>query len=221
MEIVLEEFKDRIQEINIYINFINNIDSTPMINDKLLNTLKANCLLMIYNLVESAFTNGIEKLYTVLKNESCKYQDVNNELQNIWFDYQFRKAFDPNARFNTYRNKAFEIITSILNQDIINLNKKATNINGNLDDQKIRKICDSHGIRLSISTSAYGGNSLTDIKQKRNNLAHGTVSFSECGRDYSINDLKKIKTEIIIFLFDFIKSLKYYLKNKEYLKLTS
>lgn len=214
MNIVLAEFKDRVQEINIYINFIEKLEE----NDKISNILKANCLLMIYNLVESTFTNGIEKIYSVLKYEKCTYQNICEKLQTIWFEYKFKNAFDPNSHFNTYKGKALEILTSILNQDIILLNKKATNINGNLDGDEIRKVCNSHGITLKILKSAQGGRFLSDVKEKRNSLAHGSISFSECGRDYTLNDLKGIKIQIVIFLISFIKSLETYLNKKEYLK---
>ena len=77
--------------------------------------------------------------------------------------------------------------------------------------------CNSHGIGLNVSNKKEGGAILHIIKLKRNDLAHGAISFSECGKDFSYQDLKKYKNEIMIFLYGYIKSLKEYIDKEEYL----
>jgi hypothetical protein len=62
-----------------------------------------------------------------------------------------------------------------------------------------------------------GGVALEDVKNKRNNLAHGTMSFVECGRDYTIEDLKKIKNETVFFLQNILSGMKNYYDNQLYL----
>ena len=62
-----------------------------------------------------------------------------------------------------------------------------------MDAQKIRDICNNHGIIIHLDPQCRGGEILKEVKEERNNLAHGTISFVECGRNYSIDDLKKNK----------------------------
>jgi len=58
---------------------------------------------------------------------------------------------------------------------------------------------------------------LDDVKEKRNNLAHGTQSFVECGRDYTIEDLNNIKEQTTLFLKGILDGMKEYFDNKLYL----
>ena len=62
---------------------------------------------------------------------------------------------------------------------------------------------------------------LEDVKNKRNQLAHGTTSFAECGRYYAINDLEKIKNETVIFLNSILQGMKKYYDEKTYLKVAN
>ena len=101
------------------------------------------------------------------------------------------------------------------------MDRKATDISGNLDADKIRQICHDHGILISIPNNCRGGLVLDDVKEKRNNLAHGTVSFVECGRDYTIDDLEKIKNETTIFLTAILNGMKNYYDSKLYLSANS
>ena len=150
---------------------------------------------MVYNLVESTIMSGILEVYDIFSQHGITYKMVRKEIQDIWFSFKFNQVYDKSAHYHSYRDKASEIITSILSDDVLTLDRKATDISGNLDADKIRNICKEHGIRYSLEQQCRGGAVLADVKDKRNNLAHGTVSFVECGRDYSIEDLIKIKNE--------------------------
>ena len=54
------------------------------------------------------------------------------------------------------------------------------------------------------------------LKERRNDLAHGTLSFAECGRDYSIYDLSDIKSETDLFLKGLLQGMKQYYDEKLY-----
>ncbi len=101
------------------------------------------------------------------------------------------------------------------------MDRKATDISGNLDADKIRQICSEHGITYTIESECRGGLVLEDVKNKRNQLAHGTTSFAECGRYYSIEDLEKIKKETIIFLNSILKGMKKYYDDKTFLEVVN
>ncbi|HHV17388.1 MAG TPA: hypothetical protein GXZ27_00790, partial [Thermoanaerobacterales bacterium] len=116
-----------------------------------------------------------------------------------------------------YQQKAKDIVDSIINSDVIKLDRRAIGNAGNLDSKIIRSICKNHGIKFSLSSEAKGGNKLYTVKNKRNNLAHGSQSFSECGGEYTLNDLNEIKNQTYIFLSDILSSMEDYYNNKLYL----
>ena len=54
------------------------------------------------------------------------------------------------------------------------------------------------------------------VKERRNDLAHGTLSFAECGRDYSIDQLIDIKKETVLFLKGLLTGMKKYYDEQQY-----
>lgn len=97
--------------------------------------------------------------------------------------------------------------------DEIILSKDALGISGNLNAKKITDICDKHRIRYRLATP---GESLERVKRERNSLAHGDVSFSDCARDLTINDLENIKDEVVLFLTGILAGMKDYYDQKSY-----
>ena len=228
MEIVREVFNDRKNEIDLYyqlIDFLDNIekeDGEKSINNILFNKdiekiVRANALLMLYNLVESTLVNGIEEVYSVFKQDEITYSQVRSEIKEIWFNYRFSNAYDKKAHFDTYKKTAEKIITSIMLNKPLELDRKATGISGNLDADSIREVCKKHGIQFISPEECHGGKKLGKVKEQRNQLAHGTLSFVECGRDFTFTDLHDIKIEVENFLSGFIDAIESYYDNKEYL----
>ncbi len=229
MQTTIDTFTDRVAEINLYYDAVKELYSQKMLSDTVykfysedfLKILKSNALLMIYNLVESTIMGGILSIYDELQHQQISYNQVRSEIQKIWFSYKFNQVYDKKAHYNSYRDKAEEIINEIITNRILVMDRKATDISGNLDADKIRQICHDHGILISIPNNCRGGLVLDDVKEKRNNLAHGTVSFVECGRDYTIDDLENIKNETTIFLTAILNGMKNYYDSKLYLSANS
>ena len=226
MQSTIDIFNDRIGEITLYYDALNALYVTKYeqiieqkyFEDDFLKILKSNALLMIYNLVESTMMGGIVEIYDDLRLQGITYRQVRQEIQSIWFVFKFNQVYDKMAHYNSYREKAIEIINSILTDEPIVLDRKATNVSGNIDATKIRQVCNDHGITFHTDPQCRGGLVLSDVMEKRNNLAHGTLSFVECGRDYSIDDLNRIKRETIIFLEGMISGMKDYYEGHLYLQ---
>lgn len=225
MQATIDTFNERYGEISLYYEALKSLYDTKQqknegqkyYNDDFLKILKSNALLMIYNLVESTIMGGITEIYDDLYQRGITYRQVRKEIQNIWFRYKFNQVYDKNAHYNSYKEKAIEIINGILDDETLTLDRKATNFGGNLDADKIRQVCSDHGITYHIDSSCRGGVVLADVREKRNNLAHGTISFVECGRDYTIDDLEKIKDQTILFLQSILAGLKDYYDKQLYL----
>lgn len=225
MQSIIDSFNERKEEIEEYYLALSklyedksNFECPPKyFDDSFLKMLKSNAILMVYNLVEATIMGAILEIYDSLFQQGITYKMVRREIQEIWFSYKFNEVYDKNAHFNSYKGKAKEIIDFVLADQVLKLDRKATNISGNLDAQKIRDVCSNHGITIHLNSQCRGGIILTDVKNERNNLAHGTVSFVECGRNYSIDDLIRIKDETERFLEDILLGMKEYHDNHLYL----
>lgn len=224
MQAIFDMFDERVQEIDLYFAAIKELDQgstnqtteAPYFNSEFIKILKANTLLMIYNLVESTVMGGILEIYDKLKQEGLTYSGVRKEIKDIWFSYKFRQVYDQQAHYNSYKGKALEIVNSILTGEVIELDRKAAAISGNLDAQQIRNVCNEHGISFQTDEASRGGIVLETVKDRRNDLAHGMLSFAECGRDYSIKDLGKIKDQTVHFLQGLLAGMKQYYDEKQY-----
>lgn len=86
-------------------------------------------------------------------------------------------------------------------------------ISGNLDDDKIREICKEHKICFNKVNVAY----LKEIKDKRNSLAHGIDSFTDCARELTVQDLEIIKDNVLEFIESILNDMKRYHDNKLFL----
>lgn len=162
MRITLEIYQERIDEIELYFRALRDLYNTQsreenyaFYNDDFLKILKANALIMIYNLVESSIMGGILEIYDELKTSGYSYKDVTKEIQDIWFSFKFNQVYDKNAHYNSYRDKAVEIINAILQNEPLVMDRKATDISGNLDAKKIREICSEHGITYTIEPECW------------------------------------------------------------------
>jgi hypothetical protein len=113
--------------------------------------------------------------------------------------------------------KACDIIDFIVTKTPINLNRSAINPCGSLNEELIGDICNDHGIYLENNVKSKGADRLNDTRNKRNQLAHGQLSFSDCGRDYSLANLKEIKQYTYNFLTEVLKRMKTYYDNQGYL----
>ena len=121
MQAIFDMFNERIQEIDLYFEALKELDQgntehldAPFFDSEFIKILKANTLLMVYNLVESTVMGGILEIYDKLKQEGLTYSDVRKEIKDIWFAYKFRQVYDQQAHYNSYKDKAIEIVNSIL-----------------------------------------------------------------------------------------------------------
>lgn len=221
MQNTLQIFDDRKEEINYYYSVIYKIESdehktaTIENNNKLIKIMKSNLLLMLYNLVEACVVSGMMEIYENLKNNSCSYDSLINEIQNIWATHEINKIYGQATKKSAYEERVKRIIENVLSGSPIVLTRDALDISGNLNARKIRKICDNHHIRYRLKTD---GESLEKVKQQRNNLAHGDVSFGECARNLTLNDLETIKDEVFLFMEGILNGMKDYYDKKGYLK---
>ena len=58
--------------------------------------------------------------------------------------------------------------------------------------EKITEFATKIGFSMRVHYSAGNGEKLHQVKTRRNNLAHGNISFSECGRDFTLEELVNI-----------------------------
>jgi hypothetical protein len=224
MTTVLADFEKRVSEIELFFRHLkylevdnavlylpNRIRNKYIAHDpELIKVLKANVFLLLYNLAESSIKQSITEIYDTISAENIKYQNVIDEVKKIWIA----------QNHDNFKNKGTEKIFIAINQmaeDIINIRFDSNKtISGNIDSRKIREFSIKYGFSDRVHRNANNGNKLHLVKTQRNNLAHGTISFAECGRNYGMEELGVTKKEVILYLRNILRNINKYIDEKTF-----
>lgn len=229
---VIEEFYEKVDEIEDYFNLIESLTSindnfetlskassqNPLLTthllllskDNLLKTMNASFFLLLYNLIESTIRQGVIAIYDELKAHDVSFNSLRPGLKH-------RILHDSRKKVGLDYLKAQ--IASCIEKEIINasLNSKKL-FSGNVDREEIKNYAEEFGFSYKTDYSLTShGEKLNLIKDHRNDLAHGNISFKELGRNYSLEDLKIHKDETVYYLLTILENIKAYLENHLYL----
>ncbi len=217
MRDVIRVFHERKGEIDLYFEFLEDLminnaqlafsDNTKKnLNPALSKILRANGFLLIYNVVESCISQGIEAIYLDIINKGIDYNSINSNIQR-----EIIGNIKSNINANTFITQVNDITIDIIGQYPRKI------FSGNLDAKKIREIAEKYGFSHQTDARATkNGAKLLTVKEKRNHLAHGDVSFQECGKEYTIQQMVEIKDEVIKYLEEILGNIEQFLLQEEY-----
>lgn len=222
-------FEDKVSEVEEYYKFLRDVVVEDAIiyrpnkktwkhrpfEDDLQKILKANCFLLLYNLVESSIRGGVRDLYDAIGADGLSYEKLAAELRSVWVKQKYREL-GQTAHPDRYRDLAKELIDLAMDKTAIQFSSTRLPQPGNLDARTIRELCGNFGIPFQTHRRSRGGEKLETVRKMRNNLAHGLETFSECGRSYSFDDLDKIKNEVVIYLRGITKNIDNHISNNNY-----
>jgi len=186
-------------------------------SDNFINILYSNVVLMLYNIIESTANNSAEYLYASICKDKLTAKKLNPPVRQVWLESRIEEAYQKNSTFYTYKNTTSEIVSEVIEEKHIDM-KNAKVRAGNVDSEYFRDFCKKHGIRFDTSVSK-GGLALDDIKSARNSLAHGEVSFTEWGRQKTIDDLNEYKIQVFKYLGSFLESIQLFVEGRVYANL--
>ncbi|MDO6717963.1 MAE_28990/MAE_18760 family HEPN-like nuclease [Psychrosphaera sp. 1_MG-2023] len=227
MEDVIEDFQERVTELNEYLTllvYLSHNDAKISIMGKrdkavetlALKTMKASCFLMLYNLVESCIRGAMTKLYEQMNSEEKHLQEFDSHVKEIWIEQCFRKMEPCSANQSSYRQLIKGMVDKVLDSSSVELDPRKLHLSGNLDAREIRKLFEKHKISTQTHYRAFNGAELRTIKDQRNSLAHGNISFSDCGQQYTVSDIIAIKNQAVVFLRSSLRNIKKHIENTQY-----
>ena len=171
---------------------------------------------MIYNIIEYIVANLVDSIYDEIRMNHLSYVDVNESIKALWRKTILKATNDPNANFNTFLKKNEEIIAAILRNATLEMNSRNTLPAGNLNGVSIKETFKLHGIQIQTSSKNYRPDILDGIKENRNNLAHGSVSFVDAVRSDSISDIRRNEKFVVAFLEELIDTVTTYINEQRY-----
>jgi hypothetical protein len=182
-----------------------------IIDRGLVKTISATGYLLIYNLVESVMTSALHSVHQQLKDDQLTFSQLSEKLQNVCLG-NFKSGF------GSFHPDEHNSLT--MNEALVWLGyQKNRHWNGNVDFRKIKEKTKKYGIEV-----VYKGEdhrevkaNLFDIRKKRNDLAHGELSFEQCGQDTPIEALFIYNEQAYKYLTAVIDGVEKYLVDRKYI----
>ena len=234
---LLKAFEERLSEVDTYLDFLKSLDesnkfgspklenSEQIITPQQQKILYASVYLQLYNLVESSITRCIDAV-TTAATYSCSWQvrDLSLALREEWVRGMAQTHVELNASNRLVTTMA--LCAHLLNDKPVTKFSINAGGGGNWDDNEIEAISKRIGFKITVSDSVYknikrpvkdGKGALALIKQYRNELAHGSTSFTECASEASILEIIELKENIVSYLYEVVYHFIKYIENFEYL----
>jgi len=238
---VLQEFKERVGEIDAYLEFLSYCDAqlrdslprvgkTPVVISSMQQrVLHSSVYVQLYNLVESTINKCIESVWQAIHEGKWKPSDLSDKLRLEWISQKTKKN-----KILSHQDKLDNIIMDLLNHFIggspvgeLQMGKWGR---GNYDDKKICLLAKKLGCKLNIRED-YKENIKRHVKndwgplklivEYRNDLAHGKISFAECGANVTVEDLRKITEDTANYLKEVVISFQLFVSSYEFLNSSS
>lgn len=226
------DFQERCDEINRYFEFLEKIitrsgkilysdGKSENIDSILIKTLKANGFLLLYNLAESSIKQAIQAIFEEIIKDNVKYEDAKEEIRKEFV--KFMKKVNANDFVFSVNNLSEDLISYCLSVKQQPTDTQPQYIkelfSGNVHADTVRKLAEKYGFSFATNPRlTNNGRALQTVKDKRNDLAHGVFSFQAIGKDYTIEDLIKMKKQVLAYLEQILDNIEQYINKKEFLK---
>ena len=234
MEIAYNVFHERREEISEALDIITKLGKTTPPDPQPLVTQRAATLVMEYTWIEATITEALRAVIRKVKNDQVRTENLNQSLKYRFLAVQTADSM-PNleklAQFITkiQRLSAFldgEAIPSESSFPPAKYVKSLMEKSGNIDHEAIKKICKYLGLKFDKKIHEHyteqkaltrAQECLTGLKNDRNRLTHGEVSFKELGANRTEKDLTETFRIIDEYLYAILDIFNEYLENQEYL----
>ncbi|EAG1699268.1 MAE_28990/MAE_18760 family HEPN-like nuclease [Listeria innocua] len=213
-----KNFETLTQEIDRFLEVLKDFESTIIgspstcsflkldIKDKdeseaIFKSLKSNMMMMLYNLTESTIRLTMNFYYDNFNKKRKNYSNTVENLRKTWIKHSLGVIKPDNIQKQVY-----DMIESIMDVEYtISLEFENFSLSGNADLRELKGILNTHGLIYDDNQFKIYGGSLKTVKEMRNSLAHGNISFEENGKNLSVSDLTNYKNETYACLLIFIE----------------
>lgn len=223
--------QERTIEIRLYIRFLRKIldnnaelyfpstTTSHAIEKELTHTLKANGYLLLYNAIEAICAAAIEDIHNAVEAElksggaSFSVENLNTQLIQ-----QVLRRFKASVKLEYKEIKSgpsrwlVEHWLKDHKQQVANNHNPL--MSGNLDGRAMRIIAETYGFDSYGSIHMPKNRSPQVTKQKRNDLAHGHESFTQCGRNLSLQDLVRDAVGVVIYLRRYVGAVEEFINKR-------
>lgn len=231
-----QTFEERLQEIEAYLDLLEALErqvrtGPPIIGGATITTQQQKILnscvyLQLYNLVEATVNWCINAVCAAAAdNKRWRPSDLSEDLRREWIRSTARTHISD-LNVEKRLQSAVDLCDHLIEIRPISEWEIERGQAGNWDDKAIESITKRLGCQLRISRAVLKGikqrvrddkGPLTLVKDLRNRLAHGSLSFVECGNNVTVDDLKEIKNQTARYLREVVAAFSTYINTYGFL----
>ena len=233
---LIQFFDERLQEIESYLQLLEDIEvethsGPPKLgkDGKTITTqqqkiLYSGVFLQLYSLVEACIVQCLDSVpEAAAQNDSYIPGDLSKELRREWVRVVARTHAD--VPYEKRLDNALHLCNQLVNSLPIS-EFKIEKGSGNWDDLAIEDVAKRLGFKLNVDQNTNSEikknvkndlGSLVLIKTQRNSLAHGNISFVECGENFTVSDLRNLTDRTASYLREVVQLFVSHIENHQYL----
>lgn len=230
-------FQERLAEVEAYLEFLLTMETQAQggppriagaahpITTQQQRILYSSVYLQLYNLVESTMSRCIEAVSEAAKqNARWKPSDLSEAMKREWVRVTARTHVEltPENRLESALHLCEHLVHS-LPISAFDIEKGG---GGNWDDNEIESLSKRLGCKLDVSQYVYSAikrpfrddlGPMALVKQLRNRLAHGSISFAQCAEDATVGRLIELKDHTVNYLREIVDCFTRYIDSFEYI----
>lgn len=228
-------FEERRQEIDTYLDLLKAFErqvqeGPPEIGGAAITVqqqriLYSSVYLQLYNLVEATVTWCISAVTAAASdNKRWSPADLSAELRREWVRFKVRTHVDLN--YDHRLEYAVDFCDYLISSLPVQSWSLEVGNSGNWSDMEIERLTKRIGCSLSISTDAHNAvkkhvrdemGPLVLVRDLRNKLGHGALSFEECGNGVTADELRSIKDSTVSYLREVVAAFDAYVSTYQFL----
>lgn len=231
-------FQERLSEVDAYLEFLSTMEAQAQqgppriegaahpITTQQQRILYSSVYLQLYNLVEATMSRCIEAVAEAAKeNARWKPSDLSDALRREWVRMTARTHVVDMTPEHRLEN-ALRLCNHLMASLPINTFDIDKGGGGNWDDSEIEAFSTRLGFQLVVSQAVYSAikqpfrddlGPLALVKQLRNRLAHGSISFAQCAEDVTVGRLIELKDRTVNYLKEVVDCFANYVDGFQYI----
>ena len=190
---------------------------------ELTHTLKANTYLLLYNAVEATMTQLIADIHRTVKQSGAVLDDLHPQMYlHILKRFRVSKV-EVNEQSAPVPSGGTIIDHWLRDYEIRAKDNNNYQLSGNVDSKRIREIGRNYGFAsLEEGHDTHLSHaSLLTTKTRRNKLAHGELSFRDCGQGLAYTEVVDDANGLLNCLRNVVVHVDDYLKRGLYLRVNA
>ena len=238
MNMLVTGFQERLDEVESYLEFLSSMEACAQegpprlqgakhpISVQQQRILYSSVFLQLYNLVEATMSRCIETVTAAAsENGQWKPSDLAPALKREWVRATARThEIGLTAAHRLDRALAMcDLLIDSLPISNFDIDKGG---GGNWDDNAIEAITERLGFQIIVSQPVYSAikrgfqddlGPMALVKNLRNRLAHGSISFAQCAEDVTVARLQELKGMTVAYLSEVVGCFANYVESHKFL----